>query len=307
MNIPIENIYYLLCYAWEHLQEMKYANVRCEACNSTADLLARILAHGAQQLAKRGLHRDYLLQQERLIRLKGKVLAGETIRLPHPGSLALVCEFDELDSDILPNRIIATTLYTLMRHREVTPSLRTELGHAFAFFRHCTPIRLRSRDFRRIMIHRNMRHYRFLLNVCELAHLACNATRQSGAFRFFDFEEERMETIFEDFVRNFCRKEQRKHTVSRDAIPWDLGHSTPGGLALLPGMKHRAGIAGGTLDYRLQVLPGSFPAPSPFGKRDVPLEPPLPTFLLPEKQGCPTRMGKREGNAPLPRHVHPRR
>ena len=74
-QIPIQNIYFLLCYAWNHLQETEYADVRSDGCDKLWDLLARVLIRGSQQLVKRGLHRDYVVHHDLRVRPKGKVLS----------------------------------------------------------------------------------------------------------------------------------------------------------------------------------------------------------------------------------------
>jgi len=41
VNIPIQNIYYLLCYAWDKLVEKEVVNVESINSTSLADLFAR--------------------------------------------------------------------------------------------------------------------------------------------------------------------------------------------------------------------------------------------------------------------------
>ena len=166
-RIPVQNIYFLLCYAWNHLQELKYAEVRSEGCKRIWDLLAKVLTRGSQQLVKRGLHRNYILECERLFRPKGKVLFSEDIRKPSFATPAKTCEFDELSPNVLPNQIIAATFKTLGRHTDLSNDNRMGLRDASAAFSPLTPLALRAQHFQRVRLNSNMRHYRFVLNVCE--------------------------------------------------------------------------------------------------------------------------------------------
>ena len=53
-NIPIENIYYLLCYAWDKLEEKDIVSVNKLDSKNILDLLSRVLINGMNYLIKRG-------------------------------------------------------------------------------------------------------------------------------------------------------------------------------------------------------------------------------------------------------------
>jgi len=240
-QIPIQNIYFLLCYAWNHLQEKKYSKVRSENCDRVGDLLAKVLIRGSQQLVKRGIHRDYVLERERRVRPKGKILFTEDIRRPSLTSPAKTFEFDELSPDVLPNQIIRATIEILRRHRDLSDENRRGLREVSPVFCHLKPIALRAHHFRRVHLNANMRHYRFVLNVCELIRRESIPTEDSGTFKFRDFErdEARMGELFQQFVRTFYQKEQTGSRVSAPQISWDVDEvaTPPSALELLPSMK----------------------------------------------------------------------
>jgi len=54
MKIPILNIYYLLCYAWNQLEESEIVNVNTEDSTTLLDLFARVLVSGTNHILKRG-------------------------------------------------------------------------------------------------------------------------------------------------------------------------------------------------------------------------------------------------------------
>ncbi len=240
-KIPIRNIYFLLCYAWGHLQETRYADIRTENCDRIWDMLAKVLIRSTQQLIKRGLHRDYVPLQERRARLRGKVLFSAEARRPIFGSPQRLCEFDELSADVLPNRVIRSTLGLLLRHRELDSGLHDELRSLAGFFAPFTPLHVEPQHFRRVQLHRNMQHYRFVLCVCEFIHAQALPSPETGAARFRDFlrDEARMGHLFENFVLNFYRSEQSKFGISSPRVDWlvDTSRSSPAGLELLPEMK----------------------------------------------------------------------
>jgi 5-methylcytosine-specific restriction enzyme subunit McrC len=240
-KIPIQNIYFLLCYALDHLQEKHYAEVRTEGCDRIWDLLATVLIRSTQQVVKRGVHRDYLVVRERRTLPRGKILLTEELRRPVIGSLVRTCEFDELSADILPNQIIRATLMLMLGNREVKAELRAQLRDVFGYFEPFSALRLELRAFRHLQLHRNMRHYRFVLDVCEFIHRQLLPSTTPGQSRFRDFlrDEARMGELFEQFVRNFFAKEQSRYRVSSPQVKWALDErqSSPGGLKLLPTMR----------------------------------------------------------------------
>jgi 5-methylcytosine-specific restriction enzyme subunit McrC len=240
-RIPIQNIYFLLCYAWNHLQEAQYAEARSEDCDKVWDLLAKVLIRSSQQLVKRGLHRNYILRRESLVRPKGKILAAEEIRRPSFGNLARTCEYDDLSPDILPNQIINATFHLLLRHDDLSPDIRKELREWAPFWANFKRPKVTPRTFRRVHIHRNMRHYRFVLNICELIHREYLPEDGEGSSHFRDFlrDEATMSKLFEQFVRNFLAKEQSTYKVTASQVKWNFNpeESSTGGIRLLPIMQ----------------------------------------------------------------------
>lgn len=240
-SIPVRNIYFLLCYALNHAQEARYANVRSEGCDRVGDLMAQVLVRSLQQLIKRGLHRDYVTFRERLAFPKPKILPAEELRRPCFGSLVRTCEFGELSVDILPNQIIRATLERLLNAADVAETHRGDIRELLRIFRLCSAIRLEARTFSRVHVHQNMRHYRFVLDVCEFVYANLLPADGAGNARFHDFsrDEARMGSLFEQFVRNFFAEEQQRYAVSSSRIAWhtDPTRSSQGGLAMLPTMK----------------------------------------------------------------------
>ena len=60
MKVPIQNIYYLLCYAWDKLEERDLVDVSMSDYTQLADLFAKVLINGTTYLFKKGLDRDYI-------------------------------------------------------------------------------------------------------------------------------------------------------------------------------------------------------------------------------------------------------
>lgn len=71
--IPIQNIYYMLSYAFQTLQAENYKDLATENFHNTAELCAAILDKGIGIQLKHGLRRDYVSKSESLSTLQGNL------------------------------------------------------------------------------------------------------------------------------------------------------------------------------------------------------------------------------------------
>jgi 5-methylcytosine-specific restriction enzyme subunit McrC len=77
--IPVENVYYLLCYAWDRLEARTLVNIDAVPGNRVESLLGKVLQDGVAHLIRRGLDRGYTAVDEEGSRLRGKLLISETV------------------------------------------------------------------------------------------------------------------------------------------------------------------------------------------------------------------------------------
>jgi 5-methylcytosine-specific restriction enzyme subunit McrC len=221
VNIPIQNIYYLLCYAWDKLAEKDVVKVESIESTSLADLFARVLINGANHLLKRGFDRGYVSQREWMGRLRGRIYFPEAVRRNASMTVRLPCDFDELSYNILHNRILKATMHRLIRTRVLATESLESLAQLCRLFSDIQDIELTSRLFGQIQLHRNNQFYDFLLKVCELIYWNLLVSEKKGASKFLDFvqDEKQMAILFEDFVRNFYRI-HTPYQVKREDIYW---------------------------------------------------------------------------------------
>ena len=214
-KIPIANIYYLLCYAWSHVEEQDV--VRLEELGGLErvhDLLGKVLAEGTFRLIRRGIDRGYREVREDLAGIRGKIAVGETAKRSLRARGRVTCDFEELSHDVLHNRILRSTLRLLLRVQDLNSEVRREIRNAYTKLDGVSVVRLNRRLFQRVQLDRNRRYYRFLLSVCWLIHEQLLVDERSGEARFTDFSEERMERLYEDFIIEFYRREQERYRVN---------------------------------------------------------------------------------------------
>ena len=79
-GIPIKNVYYMLTYAFKELKRNNYEQIAGENFEDIHDLFAEILSLGIAYLLKQGIHRQYVIKEEELQTLRGKLSMQETIK-----------------------------------------------------------------------------------------------------------------------------------------------------------------------------------------------------------------------------------
>lgn len=77
--IPVQNIYYMLSYAFQVLNEKGYKDIATEQFDNVAELCAAILSKGITVQLKRGLGKEYIPQTEALSSLRGKIDITESM------------------------------------------------------------------------------------------------------------------------------------------------------------------------------------------------------------------------------------
>jgi 5-methylcytosine-specific restriction enzyme subunit McrC len=238
-TIPIENIYYLLAYAWDLFQEAEECPVDVNNCPDVHNLLAAVLANGIHSLMRRGIDKGYCATVEVTPRIRGRIDILSSYRRLTQLSGIMQCEFDELTADTLPNKIIKSTCRLLLvPSSPLTKRNRIQIRLALDQLHGISEIRLSSRSFARVQLHRNNRHYRLLLSVCRLI-VECflpDENESGRRFRSLMDDDRLMNRIFEKFVRNFARRYCKDASVGVSHIKW-FGEWDEEFDSLLPLMK----------------------------------------------------------------------
>ncbi len=235
--IPIKNLFFILCYAWGRLDEGELVSASVDEVNTPQDLLARILINGSNRVLKDGLDRGYLEFAEESSSLRGKIDFSTSIsRLLFEQAKAATF-VDELSHNILHNQILKTTLLSLANNDLVDSKLRSELSRLVRKFNDVDLIRLTASVFKRVQIHQNNSFYAFLTNVCELVYFQGTPNSDQGEIKIRDFsrDEVKMRKVFQDFVFNFYKLNQKEYSVESERLKWGaLGDEDE--LKLLPNM-----------------------------------------------------------------------
>jgi 5-methylcytosine-specific restriction enzyme subunit McrC len=229
MSIPIKNIYFLLCYAWNALDKRDLVDVDQEDFKNLSDLFAKVLMIGTTHLFKRGLDQGYKLFEEQVRTIRGKLLVEASTRKLLLHQAKAMCAYDELTHNVLHNQILKTTIRRLLLTDALDAHIRIELELLYRRFPNVEEINLHARHFNLFQPTRNNKYYGFLLDVCRIIHEHWLTNEGAGLLTFQDFirDEHRMRKLFERFVFNFYDHEALQFEVFSQDIRWQTSKPGP--------------------------------------------------------------------------------
>lgn len=231
--IRIQNIYYMLAYAFQVLHEQGYKDVATEDFENTAELLSSILCRGVSIQIKRGLCRQYITNEEPLGSPRGKIEIGESIKTQAIRKKQLVCAYDEFSVNAYTNRIIRTTMDLLLR-ANISKSRKKEIRKLLIYFDGVQVMDIHSINWD-IQYDRNNQTYRMIVEVCKLVIKGLLQTSADGSTRIMDYaDDQTMAKLYEKFILSYYQREHPDIKAYSPQIAWQV---TDGYRTLLPTMQ----------------------------------------------------------------------
>lgn len=219
--IPVQNIYYMLAYAFQVLNENGYKDIETEQFDNVGELCAAILAKGVALQLKRGLGKEYIPQTEDLSSLRGKIDIAESIKTQSMLRKQLVCTYDDFTVNSYMNRILKSTMELLIRS-DISKARKKELRKLLVFFGDVEPLNVYDINWR-IQYNRNNQSYRMLISICYLVVKGLLQSNTAGSTKLMDFlDEQRMCRLYEKFILEYYRKEHPEIKASAPQILWQL-------------------------------------------------------------------------------------
>ncbi|MBF4482105.1 5-methylcytosine-specific restriction endonuclease system specificity protein McrC [Dehalococcoides mccartyi] len=231
--IPVQNVYYMLSYAFQVLNEQGYKNIAIEQFNNVAELCAAILTKGISVQLKRGLGREYIPETEALSAIRGKIDISESIKTRTMLKKQLVCEYDDFSVNTYMNQVIKTTIELLLRS-DISKTRKKELRKLLVFFGEVEMLDAHIINWS-FQYNRNNQTYRMLISICYLIVKGLLQTNSDGTKKLMDFiDEQRMSRLYEKFILEYFRREHPEITANASQIPWQLDDNMN---AMLPVMQ----------------------------------------------------------------------
>ena len=231
--IPIQNVYYMLSYAFQVLNEQGYKDVATEQFSNVTELCAAILAKGFSIQLKRGLNREYIEQSDALSAIRGRIEIAESLKTRSILKKQLICSYDEFSVNSYMNRIIKTTMDLLLRS-DISKARKKELRKVLVFLGEVEPLDVYHINWG-VEYNRNNQSYRMLISICYLVVKGLLQTQTDGSTRLMDFlDEQRMHRLYEKFILEYYRKEHPEICANASQIRWQLDDDMS---AMLPVMQ----------------------------------------------------------------------
>jgi len=240
-KIPVKNIYYMLCYAWNILEQSDSIFLGSEKFDNIYNLFARIYINGTSSLIKRGLNRYYIQENETISTLKGKINISDSIGEQTFYNGRMICQYDNFSKDIKLNQIVKTTINILIKSTKLDTDLRNKLLKLRVYFSDIQDIKFSKALFSALRYNRNNCHYRMLINISQLIYQGLITNEADNEFAFSDFvRDKQMSKLYEKFVLNFYRKhlDETIYNVHAPKLKWNLDEEiSEEDLSLLPEMR----------------------------------------------------------------------
>lgn len=223
-KIPIKNVYYMLCYAWNLFN---YANKKIfgnEAFENIHNLLAKLLVEEVKKLIKRGFHHYYIEETTATSRLRGMVNFSNSFTQMTYIKKQMICTYDEYSNNVLFNQILKSTLLNMLNYPGLNLDLKKSIRKIIPSFNAVKTIAINNRDFSLLKFNRNNLNYQMIMHICKLYYLDLIASKADRGLEFPNFDGEQMPRIYESFLLNFYKihLNSSEYSVSANNIKWNL-------------------------------------------------------------------------------------
>ena len=219
--IPIKNIYYMLSYAFQMLNEQGYKKLATEYFDNAGDLCAAILIRGISYQLKRGLGREYISETDTISAIRGKIEITESIKNQSMIRSQMVCTFDDFSVNSPLNQIIKSTVMLLLK-ADISKTRKKELRKLMVYFDEVDVVDVRSINWS-INYNRNNQTYRMLITICYLVVKGLLQSKSNGSVKMMDFfDEQRMCRLYEKFILEYYKKHFPQIRTTASQIDWAL-------------------------------------------------------------------------------------
>lgn len=212
----------MLTYSWNYPHEKNVISVFEEDEKDLLNLFSKILLIKIKALIKKGFYKEYVERKDVTSIIRGKILFKESIQSFSHKRGKLHIQDEELSYDILHNQILKATLSYLAKHEAVDKKIRDEIIQVLGYFSRISLIRMDLKLFQQIRLHRNNRHYQFLLHICQFVweDVLIHEGESQKNFQDVSRDHGRMAKLFENFVKNFYRIEIPNSISKSETFYW---------------------------------------------------------------------------------------
>jgi len=168
--------------------------------DSLVELIARLYIHELDKVLKRGLHREYRVEESSEKFLRGQLDLQQQLQQRGPGTTRFECRYDELTHGIRLNKVLLDALHRL-RPLVSDDRVLADVNRYYGRLRQRVDHeRMRRSDIDEISLSRLNDYYREALRLAELIFEQTFVTDIGSHDRQFNSLLINMETVFEEVV-----------------------------------------------------------------------------------------------------------
>jgi 5-methylcytosine-specific restriction enzyme subunit McrC len=215
--------------------------------------MAEGFSHLGLQALERGVLHGYVLREDQVVQLRGRLRFAEQIARAGGMPLPTHVAYDDFTSDVLENRMLLTSALVLLRLPRITRSARRRLMRIRSVLLEVAPLS-DWRDVAAPPITRLNYRYGPALRLAEIVLRAASLTdaRGDALSTTFVFD---MNDIFEDFLTVAFREAMRAHGGSVKAQHAELALDEGGELGLRPDLTWWVdGVCRAVLDAKYKAI-----------------------------------------------------
>lgn len=235
--INIKNIYWMLAYAFNNLNEADTKLIDKEEFDNIYDLFCVMLTQEISKLIKRGLFKEYITTTDEISSLKGKILLNDSIKKNSQKKMKMYCEFDVYSENIYLNQIIKTAAMYLIYSKKITDKVKIKkLKNVLNYLRDVDTVSIKTIKWNSIRYTKNNKIYKISINICHLIIDGLLSTKSDGKIEFKNYiDDQKMHKLYEKFILEYYKYHYPNLHAKVSEIGWNIEEKNM--ISLLPKMK----------------------------------------------------------------------
>lgn len=223
-NISIENIYWMIAYAFRCISEKNISKMSSEKFENIYDLFSVMMYSELNKQLKRGLNKEYIPVLEDTTTIKGKIVINDLARIIYRKTSKLLCEFDEYSNNSYLNKIVKTACYYLIKSNKIKDKEKyTNLKNVMIYLDGIDIIEPNSIKWSFIKYSRFNSSYKFLINISYLVLEGLLISKKNKQFSFKEYlDDQKMHKLYEKFILEYYRYHYKELKPSVPQVSWNI-------------------------------------------------------------------------------------